>query len=140
MSKQENNRELLFIANPFKGKGLFYNGEFIGTKDLIDCSNNQNLKNFIDKNMESLETKDIEIHLGIDKSTLELTIGMREDDMINGEAYKDVDGEIFDTLGVEDTLSDAYFKLLEININEELKTKYILDLLKSQIENIIIDK
>ena len=137
MSKQENRKELLFVINPVELKGLFNNGEFIGTKDLIDCSNNENLKNFVDKNTEYLETKDVKIHLGIDKATSELVIDMRDDKgMVCGATYRKIDGEVFDSLGEFDYLSDAFLKLLEITMDDELKTNYIIDLLKSQIAHI----
>lgn len=137
MSKQENNKELLFVINPVELKGLFNNGEFIGTKDLIDCSNNENLKNFVDKNTEYLETKDVTINLGIDKATSELVIDMRDNKgMVCGTAYRKIDGEVFDSLGEFDYLSDAFLRLLEITMDDELKTNYIIDLLKSQIAHI----
>lgn len=137
MSKQENNKELLFVINPVELKGLFNNGEFIGTKDLIDCSNNENLKKFVDKNTEYLETKDVTINLGIDKATSELVIDMRDNKgMVCGTAYRKIDGEVFDSLGEFDYLSDAFLRLLEITMDDELKTNYIIDLLKSQIAHI----
>lgn len=137
MSKQENNKELLFVINPVELKGLFNDGEFIGTKDLIDCSNNEDLKNFVDKNTKYLETEDVKINLGIDKATSELVIDMRDDNgMVCGATYRKIDGEVFDSLGEFDYLSDAFLRLLEITMDDELKTNYIIDLLKSQIEHI----